>query len=224
MGNGRRLRNSRRSFVAERGQFKSTVSVRCRPVLATPSECIMEAPAPAPARAPQTAIDGGCLGTAVAVALSERTVALSTVGDQTSLESLEWRWRRRPPPAWHLQRLVVPRAVIDVLLVIIIVCTLVGLYLLRRYARAKLLYHRHAKAGAKRPALNLCLVINRPLQTGRWVRDRASARTRSRNRSWSRSRMRLRNVMTAEVITLLGDGSLPESDATAQPSEQRCPC
>ena len=32
--------------------------------------------------------------------------------------------------------------------------------------------------------------------------------------------MRLRNVMTAEVITLLGDGSLPENDATAQPSEQ----
>jgi hypothetical protein len=78
MGNGRRLRNSRRSFVAERRQFKSTVSVRCRPVLATPERCIMEAPAPQPA------IEGGCLGTAVAVALSERTVALSTVGDQTS--------------------------------------------------------------------------------------------------------------------------------------------
>jgi hypothetical protein len=47
--------------------------------------------------------------------------------------------------------LVVPRAVIDVLLMIIIVCTLVGLYLLRRHARAKLLYHRHAERGCQTP-------------------------------------------------------------------------
>jgi hypothetical protein len=47
--------------------------------------------------------------------------------------------------------LVVPRAVIDVLLMIIIVCTLVGLYLLRRYARAELLYHRHAERGGQTP-------------------------------------------------------------------------
>jgi hypothetical protein len=35
--------------------------------------------------------------------------------------------------------------------------------------------------------------------------------------------MRLPNVMTAEVIIVLGDNSLPENAAAAQPSEQRCP-
>jgi hypothetical protein len=47
--------------------------------------------------------------------------------------------------------LVVPRAVIDVLLMIIIIATLVGMYLLRRYARAELLYHRLAERGRQAP-------------------------------------------------------------------------
>jgi hypothetical protein len=91
----------------------------------------------------------------------------STVGDQTSWDSVLSTyvkenflrfWKPRLALASSAAAglalaaaLVVPRAVIDVLLMIIIVCTLVGLYLLRRYARAELLYHRHAERGRQTP-------------------------------------------------------------------------
>jgi UPF0716 family protein affecting phage T7 exclusion len=51
--------------------------------------------------------------------------------------------------------LVVPPAVIDVLVMIIIVATLVGMYLLRRYARAELLYHREAERRRRTPRTEL---------------------------------------------------------------------
>ena len=41
--------------------------------------------------------------------------------------------------------LFVRSGVVDVLLVIVIVAALVGMYMLRRYARAELLYRRHAE-------------------------------------------------------------------------------
>ena len=46
--------------------------------------------------------------------------------------------------------LLVPRSVVDVLLMIVIVAMLVGMYFLRRYARAELLYQRYAQR--ERPA------------------------------------------------------------------------
>src|SRR5215204_5867861 len=145
--------------------------------------------------APQSAIEGGCLDTAVAVNLSERTPAASTVGDQTSWDSVLSTYAKENFMRFWKPRLalassaaaglalaaalVVPRAVIDVLLMII-----------RR------------QTPSTEPVSG-----NQPS-----ARDRAFARTRSRNsRSWITSPNA--HVTTAEVITLLGDGSLPENGA-----------
>jgi hypothetical protein len=51
--------------------------------------------------------------------------------------------------------LFVRRGVVDVLLMILIGAALVGMYLLRRYARAELLYRRHDASRRRRPGLKL---------------------------------------------------------------------
>ena len=129
---------------------KRTVSVRCGPVLATPSDASWRQSRPPN---PLSKADASIRRSPSTFPRGHRPA--STVGDQTSWDSVLSTyvkenfmrfWKPRLALASSAAAglalaaaLVVPRAVIDVLLMIIIVCTLVGLYLLRRYARAELL-------------------------------------------------------------------------------------
>ena len=51
--------------------------------------------------------------------------------------------------------LLAPRSVVDVLLMIIIVAVLVGMYFLRSFARAEMIYHRHAERRQPTPRTEL---------------------------------------------------------------------
>jgi hypothetical protein len=47
--------------------------------------------------------------------------------------------------------LFIRRGVVDVVMMFLIGAALVGMYLLRRYARAELVYHRRGKSSSSRP-------------------------------------------------------------------------
>ena len=94
--------------------------------------------------------------------------------------------------------LFVRRSVVDVLLMILIGAALVGMYLLRRYARAELLYHRLTESRRRAPRTEPEPVRQAP-PAGRGARTGSGGASAVQARAGQRTAVPDRDVIPAGV-------------------------